>query len=694
MRDKILKILEKNPGISAKLLCKKVTSKLKKDIIDEISSLEKDGLIIIKKDGCLRLTNDTDFFVTKINSNKENNPYINVFGVSSLIKKQNLKDAIVGDIVKVIKIKNEYVVSEIVNRKNVQFLVECHLINGVKYYKVLNHDAKLFISVVDDENIVDGDRLVLSPIDGKVTRKIQCKIERYVCNVKDPDVELKTMCGEYGFRVDFSEDTINELNDIKTKLDSSDYINRIDLTRDLVVTIDPVTAKDLDDAFSLEKTDYGYLLKTHIADVAAYVPLNSAIFNDALKNTTSLYLANSVIPMFPHKISSGTCSLLPGTEKLVRTTEIKLNHSGELLEFKLYKSIIKSSKQMDYDSVQKVFDNEPVDGYEEYENFLMIVKELAEKLNTQAEKRGMLNFGSDDICFKYNEQSSVIADAELEPGGLSHDFIANIMILSNSLKLKSFKELPAIYRVHEALSKEKIYHALNQLDDAALNLELIKKFKSDQNLQSIINSLSKEEASYIYLNVIKKSLERAYYSTENKGHFGLKLDVYGHTTSPIRRIPDYIIQVCEDVYEKKDESFDIENWIDMLDSISSAASIKERYAKRLEEKIDMIEMAKCLEPSIGKEFSVFIKEMYPEAIVVSYKGIVDGKIYLNTTKSLHYNYNSNYVIDNEGNKFRMGNPLIVTLEDVNTKTGAIKFSYNEKVVSRDKNNIQNVRRRK
>lgn len=697
MKKDIFEYLIEKEEVGAAEIKKHFIKLTNKKIKEELKKLEDNDIITFdskKKVYCVATSN---FFITKILETKKGKPYIKINNKDIILNTENLKGAMPGHEVKIYNVNNNYYVKEVLNRSNIPLLLEVSFNQGEINFKHTNYVlcAEILVDIPKDVYLVDGDIIEVLPKEELYKNKINTSFNKIICNKKDPDAELKTLCANYGFRYEFSKNTLLELKKLDLTISDEEISKRIDLRNDLVISIDPVTAKDLDDAFSLEKTENGYILKTHIADVAHYVKYDSAIYKDAIMNSTSIYLGETVIPMLPQLISSGICSLHENTDRLVRTTEIHFDNDANVIDYKLYKSVINSKKKMNYDSVQDAFDGNIKDDYLPFYELLNTTKELALKLNKIRDSRGYLRFESNEINFIFDENNNII-DCQNEESSLSHDFIENIMVLTNSLKIQSFGTLPIIYRNHKFPDKNKIKNALEKLKD--LDFKIEGNYDNDINkfLQNILKDLSKEDCFLVLSKVILTSFERAYYSTFNESHFGLNLDYYSHTTSPIRRIVDYAVQVAEDIYSNENlVDKDIEDLEKILIDISSIASHKEREATKVENKFKQIQMCKLLQDRIGEEFIVIISSTAENSFSVVAKGMTEGKVtLLNNDLHLYYNPTTGGIYDNNKNRYKIGHEMLVKLKSVDITNGDIEFIALDNLSIKSKRTHQRERRKK
>lgn len=664
---------------------------------ESIKKLEKNGDIYYDEFTNKYGSMPSNFFVTEINSSKKGKKYIDVNGTKIMLSSENLKGAITFDKVIVSYDDYKYNVEKILSREKSSFMCELVIENGKKRVISLDKDVMQPIKMRKKEllDLNNGD-IFLIDADTKITSEgIKGTFEKLICNKLDPDADIIAICYEYGFRVNFSDESLKELESIPETISENSNANRIDLRDELIYTIDGSETKDIDDAISITKTDFGYILKVHIAHVSAYVPLNSALFEDALKNTTSIYPPGKVIPMFPHKISSGICSLNEGVDRFARTTEMHFDNFGNIIESKTYKSIIHSRKKMTYENVNKILEEDIIPkGYIEFEENLRVAYKLSKLLNRIKLNRGYIKFLNEEVTFLYTNKGT-IQEVVQRKSGVAQELIENFMVITNST-LTTLG--PITYRNHEEPEREKVDNALKEIKQLDFTLPKSDSISTRNYLQIILDYLSKEEAAHILNKIILHSFNRAKYEVENKGHFGLALDNYAHTTSPIRRIIDFMNQVVLDMEENPNTTIEEKKEVyEKLKNICELASEKERYADTVEHKASLIEMARYLQDKIGEEYEMYLSEINPNYIKVSTKGMLEGIIPIEDFigDTVHYTKKGNLKSDLNGWEYKVGNTLRVKLKSVQTSSGLINYTMEENLTRTKKiEEKKNSRKRK
>ncbi len=684
MKQEVLAYFKNDEKISKKELKILFHGRLN-DLYEVLSELEKEDKLTYDAVSKVYCLSKSSFFVTTINESKKGSPIIIKDEKKYKLNYKNLLGACPNCEVLMYEVNDTFYVKEILSRENSKFIAELEIIDGKFVFIPYNYKIPFVLNISEKHNfnLVDGDRVLINLRNELYDGSLYGDIIKVIANKKDVDANEVTICHEYDFRTEFSKETIKELENIPTKISEEDVEGRVDLRNECVITIDPVTAKDLDDAFSIYKTESGYVVKTHIADVANYVKLNSSIFKDAIENSTSVYLGKHVVPMLPHELSSGICSLTQNEDRLTRTVEIYFDNEGKEVDFKTYKSVIRSRKKMNYVDVQKIFDGKMVEGYEEYSDILNLTKELAIKLNSQRENRGYLHFLSNEINFDYNSSENVCG-AKMEESTLSHQYIENIMILSNHFKILSFGSLPIIYRNHPMPDSIKIKEALEKLKNLDINYDLSNPKLNKKTLQRALVDLSKEDSFLVISKIILKSFEKAFYSTINEEHFGLSLDVYSHTTSPIRRIVDLMVQISEDFYNRENiTNNDITFLEDMLINVAGIASKKELDAVKAENKFTQLEMAKYMNQYVGSDYRMLISEINDDYIYLIAPGMAEGRIKY-SKKDYDYIPKRNCLKDKYGHKYKVGHNLLVKLMSINNETGEMDYFMIENLSIKNK----------
>ncbi len=332
-----------------------------------------------------------------------------------------------------------------------------------------------------------------------------------------------------------------EVEKLPSEVKEEEMVGRRDLRDKTIFTIDGADTKDIDDAISLDMLENGnYSLGVHIADVSYYVKEGSEIYQEAMERGTSVYLADRVIPMLPHKLSNGICSLNEGVDRLAMSCVMEIDSKGNVVSYDIFESVIRSRKKMTYTDVNKIIEENIIpEGYEPFADTLIKMEELAQILRKHKVERGYIDFGIDESKIIVDETGKAI-DIKLRNRGKGENLIEDFMIAANETVATCiyFMELPFIYRVHGEPNEEKINSFLTFVSSLGYTLSGKIKDMHPKTMQSILNQLKDKKEFHILSSLLLRSMQKAVYDTDNIGHFGLASERYTHFTSPIRRFPD------------------------------------------------------------------------------------------------------------------------------------------------------------
>ena len=490
------------------------------------------------------------------------------------------------------------------------------------------------------EKIVEGS-IVLMTIsntpNNKQKEEYEGRVRRIVGHKDDPDASMKAIAESKGFYLNFSKKAIEELEKIPSEVKEEEIIGRKDLRKEKIFTIDGKDTKDMDDAVGIKKIGDNYVITVSIADVSHYIKKGSALDKEARERGTSLYMADSVVPMLPHELSNGICSLNPNVDRLTKTVEITINPKGKIISYDLYKSVINSNKKMTYEDVNKILlDETMVEGYEKYVEDLKLMRELTEILINQRKNRGNIDFASSELKINLDEKESDIS-FETRRQEIAERIVENFMILANQIVTEhfSYMSLPFIYRVHGGPHDDGLVSTLKFLKEEGLcngnANKLINKINNGtykaRDLREFIDSFKGTENYPIISHYILTNMSRAKYSNINEKHYGLALDYYTHFTSPIRRYPDLIVHRLFDTYEDLMKAYEIAPQIEEeLPDICQHSSFMERQADDAEEQHMQLLMAKVASHQIGKELRGQIVSMSPFGMNIKLENNIRGYV--------------------------------------------------------------------
>lgn len=603
------------------------------------------------------------------------------------IAKNNVNGAIDGDtvILEIFKkgMKPEGRILSIVNRANKLFV-------GEYYYKdkkghIIFDDNKISIDVIIEPsksmNAMDGHKVLI-----KLGKKLKAntyegEVVKIIGHKNDPGVDILSIIAKYDFSDQFPEEVMKELDNIPNEIDEKDIKNRTDLRDVELFTIDGDDAKDLDDAVSLKMLENGnYELGVHIADVSFYVKENTEIDKEAYNRGTSVYLVDRVLPMLPHKLSNGICSLNGGVDRFAISCIMEINDKGNVVNYNVFPSVIRSKLRMTYKKVNDILDKNIVDElYKPFEKTLRNMKKLSDILRENKRRRGYIDFEIPEVKILVDEKGKPIELAKREQG-TGEKLIEDFMIAANETVATYINnmELPFIYRVHGEPSEEKISSFLNFVQ--TLGYKPVGKVKksSPQSVQNLLNQLKNAPEYPIFSELLLRSMQKAVYSENNIGHFGLGSTCYTHFTSPIRRYPDTTVHrlLRTYIFEGHIDNYTIDAMNVKMPVIAEHTSEKEVDAIECEREVDDMKMAEYMEEHIGEVYTGRISGVMNFGLFVELDNLVEGLIRIEDLDDDFYIYDEeNYRLIGRKHKkqYRMGDKLKVIVKDACKETKTIDF---------------------
>jgi len=660
---------------------------------DALKELELEGLVEIDKarDLYRSFPHDLGYVHGKISINKHDEGFIlGHDGKKYKIRTEDLNDALDGDIVvakPTKKMSEGHIickVDKIIKRKDGLVVVEVTKGEDGEYYlrpfnARLTHPIK--INAMSMRPLVEGDRIVvkISELeDGK------CYYAGFIKNIghkDDPDADLKIIAIENKIVIDFSEEALEEAEAIPTEVLDEERVGRLDLTNKLIFSIDGEKTKDRDDAVSIELNERGnYIVGVHISDVTHYVHPGMKLWEEALQRGTSVYMADTVIPMLPHKLSNGICSLNPDVDRLTFSCIMEVTPQGEVLSYDFVDTIINSRKAMTYEEVNQIFeDGEMVPGYEEYYDALEMMHKLSLRMEKVKEKRGYVNFGSNDLEIKMDEDGNPIQFKKKEQR-TAEKIIENLMLLAGE-SYANYMIIPSPLRVHEAPDEDRVEDAFETLEKSGIRVRSTHDIVNGKVIQQILSQIDDMDERTVAAQIILRSMSRARYDVENVGHFGLGLRAYGHWTSPIRRAAD--LRGHYNLRLQRDNKFaikDTDAFYETMDEFCRHISRKERNADQAERDADEFEMIKFMKNHIGEKFNAHITYINSKVIFVKTDEGIVGRLYPDDIQGDRFNYNDTTLSFNgkkSKKKLRIGTRLVLTSLEADRDFGSISFGIDE-----------------
>lgn len=645
-------------------------------LLSDLNTLEEQGIITVLSD-CFQALDKNNYATENIRIYKD----CGVFYFDNIKYKIHLDDinwALKNDLCLFVidKESKKAKVKKIIKRFN--DLVVCELMdNKLKIYG----DNK-YVDVPSNEysRLVEGSRVLIKlKNDG-----LNGNIVEIIGHKDDPGIDLIQIALSKCFSLDFSEEYLKELEKFPNHVKEDEIKGRLDLRNKLIYTIDCDNTKDMDDAISVEKKENGnYVLGVHIADVSHYVKLGSEIFKEAFKRGNSLYMLNTVIPMIHKFLSNGICSLNPSVDRLTKSCFMEIDKDGNIVDYKIVKSVIRSKKKMKYSEVNKLLEeNKMVAGYEPFIDNLKLANELNNILNKARIERGYVKFMSNDLIVELDKNNKPL-EFKMQEQKTAETMIENCMLMANQTVAINYSWLPFIYRIHEMPDKNTVINILQFLKKLGYNIPLIKNVDNQKALQGILRDLSSDKDFKIISNFILRGMKKAKYSTENTGHFALAYEHYTHFTSPIRRLSDLMIHILIDLYEKNNYMIneEIENLEQLLIDVCIQASFKERKAIEAENEANAMKMAEYMEGHINEYFNGKIINIDSSGVTVEVNNII-GHVNFSDIKKDSYKFNKeNFTLFGKKTKqtLKIGDNVRIKVLSASKEYRTIDFAICEKL---------------
>lgn len=651
------------------------------DLVDE-NYLEKSGkrykLNIAaegKLIGTIMITDKGFGFVTLQNGN------INDIFIAA----RNLGTAFSGDTVEVAlfaKQKGKNLEGQVVNilkRGREEIIGELHKTNS--FYFVIPSEKEIhrdiYIADRDLNGAKTGDKVVIHEIDWKNhLLNPEGKIKEVLGKSGSYDTEIAALAREFNLPYIFSKQVLKEARKIGHQIPQEEYERRLDLRDQTVFTIDPVDAKDFDDAVSLVQLDNGnFQLGVHIADVSHYVENRSHLDNEALKRGNSVYFVGKVIPMLPEQLSTDICSLVPYEDRLTYSVIAELTPSGKIESYQIEKTVINSKRRFNYDEAQDIIEKQSGDFYQE----LTLMNKLAGKLRKKRMSKGSINFISPEVQFQLDQNGTPVGITK-KVQKESNMLIEEFMLLANQVVAKHIggarkkNPVPFIYRVHDLPDQEKVIEFSKFVKSLGYSFNAAAANKTKE-FQKLLDAVEGTEEEALINEVAIRSMAKAVYSPDNIGHYGLGFRHYTHFTSPIRRYSDLIVHRLL-FYFTKSKKNDLYTY-DELEEISDHISATERNAISAERLSVKIKQAEFLKNHIGEEFHAVINGVTHFGMFVELtQTLAEGLIKMRDLEDDFYVYDEkNYSLIGRRTKkrYRLGDKVLVRLIRVDLEKREVDF---------------------
>ncbi|MBD5423485.1 MAG: ribonuclease R [Mycoplasma sp.] len=591
-------------------------------------------------------------FSNYLNALKNDNININVY-------KDDQDDFYFGVQIKINSRKNEFIHAQIDQNLN---LIPILFNSQMNFYY--------------DKTILKANTYARFKISKITANDIYLELDKTLDFINQPYSDINLLVDISGVRNVFSDEVLNETKEIPNEVENINEFNRKDLSNKLIVTIDGEKTKDFDDAISVEKSSNNtYILGVHIADVAYYVKENSFIDQEAQDRGTSIYLIDKVIPMLPEKLSNGICSLNPNEKRFTLTLECEIDSYGNVLNKKLYPALIESKYRLTYNQVANMDNESFIQENTELATMLKTAYELSNIIGKNKVNDGYIDFEIEEPIIELDKNTGKVIAIKKRERLSSEILIENFMVFANETVSQMISDLhiPSIYRIHDAPDLEKIDALKSFVKSLGLSTQGLVQSTDPRVFQMFVNNIKEKRFDNLIKMSLLRTMQKAKYSSNNIGHFGLASKYYSHFTSPIRRYPDLLLhRIIWEVMFKNNKTYSIDN-AHKIESIAAHSSLTEIKATDLERKVNDMKKAEFYENLIGTTKDAIIVSIQKFGIFVDFEDSTNALIHISTLTD-----SNDYVISNDhctltvkNTNYKIGQKLKVKIISTSNLEGKI-----------------------
>ncbi len=583
-----------------------------------------------------------------------------------------------GEVLRILERSNSTVVGTFEQSKNYGFVIP----------DITKFGKDIFIQKEHTKGAVNGHKVVVKLTNfGDKLKNPEGKIIEILGHINDPGVDIKSVIAAYNLPMEFPKEVLDQVETTEEEIDKAEFVGRTDLRNLPTVTIDGEDAKDLDDAITLSKEGNIYHLGVHIADVSHYVRENTPLDKEALSRGTSVYLVDRVIPMLPHKLSNGICSLNAGSDRLALSCIMDIDDKGTVIGHEIAETVICVDRRMTYTSVKKILEEEDEAEIEKNEDFVpmfRLMEELAEILREKRSKRGSIDFDF--------PESKVVLDKDGRPIDIkpydrnkATKIIEDFMLIANETVAEDYfwQEIPFVYRVHENPDSDRIKELGIFINNFGYSIRINQEDIHPKELQKLLRKIEGTSEEALISRLTLRSMKRAKYSSESDGHFGLAAKYYCHFTSPIRRYPDLQIhRIIKENLRGKLSDTRYNHYDKILPDVARQASITERRADDAERDVLKLKKVEYMSDHIGEEFEGVISGITNWGMYVELPNTVEGLVRVSDMEDDFYVYDEEkYSMTGEHTRksYKLGQKVRVEVVDTDKWQKVIDFRLVEEL---------------
>ena len=542
----------------------------------------------------------------------------------------------------------------------------------------------IFIPLERSKGAVTGHKVVVELTKyGGDNKKPEGKVIEIIGHVNDPGTDIMSIVKGYDLPTSFPEKVLNQAERVAKDVSTADMAGRMDLRDWQMVTIDGEDAKDLDDAISISKDGENYILGVHIADVTNYVQENSALDREAVKRGTSVYLVDRVIPMLPHTLSNGICSLNAGVDRLALSCIMTINEKGAVIDHTIAETVVRIDERMSYTSVKKILeekDEAETTRYKELVPMFELMAELSGILREKRRQRGSIDFDFPETKMILDENGRPI-DIKPYDRNVATKIIEDFMLLANETVAEDYfwQEIPFVYRTHESPDEDKVKKLATFINNFGHSLHISNKEVRPKEIQKLLAKVEGTAEEALISRLALRSMKQAKYTPENTGHFGLAASYYCHFTSPIRRYPDLQIhRIIKENLRGRMNDDRRAHYDAILTEVAKKSSERERLAEEAERETIKLKKVEYMAERIGEVFEGVISSITKWGVYVELPNTIEGLIHVTNMYDDHYNYIEDtyeMVGEHTGKTYKLGQTVMVRVIGANRLERTIDFEF-------------------
>ena len=680
-----------------------------KQFVKLMVALEDEGIVVRSKNDRYDLARELGFYKGIISMHPKGFGFVAIDDMDDVyIRSEDLKGALHKDtvLVKILPSSKgdslEGEVVQVLERGMKEFIGTYYEIKQVGYVKPDNsrYHAVIAIPKNKSKGAVKDHKVRVRTIDYLENNVVKAEVLEILGHKNDPGIDILSVVYKYDIVPEFAPDALAQAAAIPNELDADSYKGRRDLRGETIVTIDGDDAKDLDDAVHVRKLDNGnYLLGVSIADVSYYVTEGSPLDREAYFRGTSVYLVDRVIPMIPHRLSNGICSLNPQVDRLTITCEMEISPQGEVVSHEIFPSVINTTERMTYNHVNLILKGEDQEILKRYEELVPLFEdmyELSKILRESRHERGSIDFDLDEakiIVDEYGFPTGV----ELRDRGIAERIIEDFMLAANETVAEHFHwmDVPFIYRVHEHPKPEKLERFYKLARALGYEIKGTKDHVHPKALQMITEAVQGKPEHAAINTMMLRSLQKAKYSEESLGHFGLAAEYYTHFTSPIRRYPDLIVHrlIRRYLFEQDLSNETITYYNGIMPEIGQQTSKRERDAIDAEREVEDMKKAEYMTQFIDEEFEGVISSVTKWGMYVELPNTVEGLVHVNDLTDDFYEFDEdNLALVGRRTKtvYKLGDVVKVVVAAASKEERTIDFQLVGMTKSRPKRSFKRI----